>query len=103
MTGSASPSMTGQHGPRRRAVIVSTVGTTIEWYDFFLYKETRAKCGRGVTWSPRRLCQLWALTSESWECAKEPVFDLVGNRSFPGCQSPSSCARIDSDDQGIRG
>ena len=24
-------------GPRRRAVIASTVGTTIEWYDFFLY------------------------------------------------------------------
>src|SRR3954463_844622 len=23
--------------PRRRAVIASTVGTTIEWYDFFLY------------------------------------------------------------------
>src|ERR1700712_3695117 len=24
-------------GQRRRAVVASTVGTTVEWYDFFLY------------------------------------------------------------------
>jgi MFS family permease len=29
-------------GPRRRAVIASTVGTTIEWYDFFLYNTASA-------------------------------------------------------------
>jgi metabolite-proton symporter len=28
--------------PRRRAVIASTVGTTIEWYDFFLYNTASA-------------------------------------------------------------
>jgi metabolite-proton symporter len=27
----------GSRGPRRRAVFASAVGTTIEWYDFFLY------------------------------------------------------------------
>jgi MFS family permease len=33
--GTAEPVRSG--APRRRAVIASTVGTTIEWYDFFLY------------------------------------------------------------------
>ncbi|MDT7749099.1 MAG: hypothetical protein QOD96_2761 [Pseudonocardiales bacterium] len=28
---------TDNRGPRRRAVLASAVGTTIEWYDFFLY------------------------------------------------------------------
>jgi metabolite-proton symporter len=28
---------TDTRGPRRRAVVASAVGTTIEWYDFFLY------------------------------------------------------------------
>src|SRR5438477_6641411 len=26
-----------QKNPARRAIVASTVGTTIEWYDFFLY------------------------------------------------------------------
>lgn len=34
MTGWRDPLVLGH---RRRAVIASTVGTTIEWYDFFLY------------------------------------------------------------------
>src|SRR5262245_57484399 len=29
-------------GHRRRAVVASTVGTTIEWYDFFLYNTASA-------------------------------------------------------------
>ena len=31
------PLTTIEKGHRRRAVFASTVGTTIEWYDFFLY------------------------------------------------------------------
>ncbi|WP_051580969.1 MFS transporter [Pseudonocardia acaciae] len=33
----AALSTTDERGARRRAVVASTVGTTIEWYDFFLY------------------------------------------------------------------
>jgi metabolite-proton symporter len=32
----------GSRGPRRRAVAASAVGTTIEWYDFFLYNTAAA-------------------------------------------------------------
>jgi MFS family permease len=41
----ATPTVTEaviDRGPRRRAVIASTVGTTIEWYDFFLYNTASA-------------------------------------------------------------
>lgn len=34
---SSTPSVTNHTSQRRRAVIASTVGTSIEWYDFFLY------------------------------------------------------------------
>ena len=46
MSGSSAVRSTGQPAPLgeqehraqlRRAVIASTIGTTIEWYDFFLY------------------------------------------------------------------
>ena len=33
---------------RRRAVVASVVGTTIEWYDFFLYGTTAALIFPGV-------------------------------------------------------
>src|SRR5215467_13234711 len=36
MANPATPDSTANPA-RRRAVIASTVGTTIEWYDFFLY------------------------------------------------------------------
>ncbi|MEN3304335.1 MAG: hypothetical protein V7603_537 [Micromonosporaceae bacterium] len=42
MATSVSPPTTGSRGPQRRAVIASTVGTTIEWYDFFLYNTASA-------------------------------------------------------------
>jgi metabolite-proton symporter len=42
MTTSAPTETTPTHLPRRRAVIASTVGTTIEWYDFFLYNTASA-------------------------------------------------------------
>jgi MFS family permease len=42
MTTSAPTETTPTHIPRRRAVIASTVGTTIEWYDFFLYNTASA-------------------------------------------------------------
>src|ERR1044072_5095111 len=35
-------SVVDERGHRRRAVIASTVGTTIEWYDFFLYNTAAA-------------------------------------------------------------
>ena len=34
---SSTTGVTKPHNQRRRAVIASTVGTSIEWYDFFLY------------------------------------------------------------------
>jgi MFS family permease len=34
---STTDAWSGSRGPRRRAVFASAVGTTIEWYDFFLY------------------------------------------------------------------
>jgi len=37
VTSTASGDTTDTRGPRRRAVVASAVGTTIEWYDFFLY------------------------------------------------------------------
>ncbi|HKS98970.1 MAG TPA: MFS transporter [Rugosimonospora sp.] len=42
MTTSATRQATTDRAPRRRAVIASTVGTTIEWYDFFLYNTAAA-------------------------------------------------------------
>jgi metabolite-proton symporter len=42
MTTSAPAETATTHLPRRRAVIASTVGTTIEWYDFFLYNTASA-------------------------------------------------------------
>jgi MFS family permease len=42
MTSSASLSTTDSAGQRSRAVIASTVGTTIEWYDLFLYNTASA-------------------------------------------------------------
>ncbi|HZZ46185.1 MAG TPA: MFS transporter [Pseudonocardia sp.] len=36
------PSEVGTRTARRRAVIASTIGTTIEWYDFFLYNTAAA-------------------------------------------------------------
>jgi metabolite-proton symporter len=38
----SSPSEVGTRAARRRAVVASTVGTTIEWYDFFLYNTAAA-------------------------------------------------------------
>ncbi|MEP6630010.1 MAG: MFS transporter, partial [Lapillicoccus sp.] len=38
----AQPSSANTQVQRRRAVLASTVGTTIEWYDFFLYGTTAA-------------------------------------------------------------
>lgn len=38
----SAPQASAHQGPRRRAVIASTVGTTIEWYDFFLYNTAAA-------------------------------------------------------------
>jgi MFS family permease len=40
MSGTASPDLI--RSQRRRAVVASTVGTTIEWYDFFLYNTAAA-------------------------------------------------------------
>jgi metabolite-proton symporter len=37
-----TPSPDVQRSQRRRAIVASTVGTTIEWYDFFLYSTTAA-------------------------------------------------------------
>ena len=42
MTTSVRTESTENAVPRRRAVIASTVGTTIEWYDFFLYNSASA-------------------------------------------------------------
>ena len=42
MTTSVRTESTEHAVPRRRAVIASTVGTTIEWYDFFLYNSASA-------------------------------------------------------------
>jgi MFS family permease len=42
MSTSASADTAATRIPRRRAVIASTVGTTIEWYDFFLYNTASA-------------------------------------------------------------
>src|SRR5579884_2315588 len=42
MTTSDSAEIDQQRGPRLRAVVASTVGTTIEWYDFFLYNTAAA-------------------------------------------------------------
>src|SRR5947209_3033448 len=38
----ATSSAADSGGQRRRAVIASTVGTSIEWYDFFLYSTAAA-------------------------------------------------------------
>ena len=40
------------HAQLRRAVIASTIGTTIEWYDFLLYSQVPAWSLRSCT-SPR--------------------------------------------------
>ena len=37
MTATSTPPPEVMRGHRRRAIVASTVGTTIEWYDFFLY------------------------------------------------------------------
>ena len=37
MTATSTPSPDVVRAQRRRAIVASTVGTTIEWYDFFLY------------------------------------------------------------------
>jgi metabolite-proton symporter len=37
-----TPSPDVKRAQRRRAIVASTVGTTIEWYDFFLYATTAA-------------------------------------------------------------
>jgi metabolite-proton symporter len=37
-----TPSPDVKRAQRRRAIVASTVGTTIEWYDFFLYSTTAA-------------------------------------------------------------
>ena len=37
MTATSAPSPDVMRAQRRRAIVASTVGTTIEWYDFFLY------------------------------------------------------------------
>jgi metabolite-proton symporter len=37
MTATSAPSPDVMRSQRRRAIVASTVGTTIEWYDFFLY------------------------------------------------------------------
>ena len=42
MTTSQAQAQVDVRGQRRRAVLASTVGTTIEWYDFFLYGTTAA-------------------------------------------------------------
>ena len=41
-TAPVAPTEDGARGPRRRAVVASAVGTTIEWYDFFLYNTAAA-------------------------------------------------------------
>ncbi len=47
-TPSAAPSDPSLRGHRLRAVVASTVGTTIEWYDFFLYGTAAAVVFPGV-------------------------------------------------------
>jgi hypothetical protein len=42
MTATSAPSPDVMRSQRRRAIVASTVGTTIEWYDFFLYATTAA-------------------------------------------------------------
>jgi hypothetical protein len=42
MTATSAPSPDVMRAQRRRAIVASTVGTTIEWYDFFLYATTAA-------------------------------------------------------------
>ena len=41
----------------RRAVIASTIGTTIEWYDFLLYGQVTGRHACGVCDLWRRLCR----------------------------------------------
>ena len=38
----STPPATSRRTLKRRAVVASTVGTTIEWYDFFLYNTAAA-------------------------------------------------------------
>jgi metabolite-proton symporter len=42
MTATSTPSPGVMRAQRRRAIVASTVGTTIEWYDFFLYSTAAA-------------------------------------------------------------
>ena len=42
MTATSTPSPDVMRAQRRRAIVASTVGTTIEWYDFFLYSTAAA-------------------------------------------------------------
>ena len=37
MTATSAPPPDVMRTQRRRAIVASTVGTTVEWYDFFLY------------------------------------------------------------------
>ena len=48
---SLAPSVPATHAPAagvdaRRVAVASAVGTTIEWYDFFIYGTAAAKIGR---------------------------------------------------------
>ena len=42
MTATSAPPPDVMRAQRRRAIVASTVGTTIEWYDFFLYSTAAA-------------------------------------------------------------
>lgn len=42
MTSTTVATPSGQHATRRRVLISSTVGSTIEWYDFYLYSTAAA-------------------------------------------------------------
>lgn len=42
MTGTPAASSPAQGATRRRVLISSTIGSTIEWYDFYLYSTAAA-------------------------------------------------------------
>ena len=46
----------------RRAIIASTIGTAIEWYDFFLYSTVT-----GLVFAKIYLSTRWALPRGPWE------------------------------------
>jgi MFS family permease len=41
------------HADRRRVVFATVIGTTVEWYDFFIYASAAASCSASSS-SPRR-------------------------------------------------